>query len=409
MKKRLLALFLVLTTLAWAAPALAAVESEVTVTLNGFDLALPHPALLRDGVTLVPVEDFCAAVGGPVQIAPWDSTPLPGGMLTRWAEDGAEVLTIRWYDAVVTLTPGADGAERMDGILYAPLRPLAEKLGLAVEWTGAVGLSYPKRQVYAESLEELFNAVTPDTEILLQQGEYSMADLDVDKIQNPYVLVDYDVFDTATGEYNTGAVYQLVIQNVRDLSISTGNYPTPTRVSTPWAYADVWRFENCRRVALSNGIAVHDVEPGYCAGNCVELENCRDVILSELTLDGSGAYGLCAINCENVTLASSVIQNCTYGAVSLWDSKNINLLSCRIRDCLGCFQLLEVCNSTDVRLEECYGIEGNSAAALVGSTYGSQNVVFDNCHFGANRFGAMNSYGWQSSGGAVFINCTGLE
>ena len=151
------------------------------------------------------------------------------------------------------------------------------------------------------------------------------------------------------------------------------------------------------------------MEPGFCAGNCVELENCRDVNLLELTLDGSGAYGLCAINCRNVGLYSSVIQNCTYGAVSLWDSKDIELLNCRIRDCTGCFHLLEVCNTSDVRLWECYAIEGNSAGTLVESTYGSQNVVFDRCHFGENDFGGINGYGWQSSGGAVFVDCTGLS
>lgn len=410
MKKGFLALILLLISLTCVAPVLAAGVAEVSVTMNGFDLGLERPARLENGVTMVPVEEFLQAVGGDIQTTPLDSTPLPGGILYCWAEDGAPVLTAQFYDKSVTLTPGTGGAELRDGILYAPLRPLAENLGLKVEWNGArVDLSYPKRQVYAESLEELFNAVAPDTEILLKQGEYSMADLNVEKINNPYVLVDYNVFDTVTGEYNTGAVYQMVIQNVRDLSISTGSYPTPTRVSTPWAYADVWNFQNCRRVAMEGGIAVHDVEPGFCAGNCVELENCQDVILSELTLDGSGAYGLCVINCKNVTLASSVIQNCTYGAISLWDSENINIRTCRIRDCVGCFHLLEVCNSTDVRLWECYAIEGNSAGTLVASYYGSQNVVFDSCRFGENDFGTINAYGWQNSGGAVFVDCEGLE
>ena len=410
MKRRLMAMGLLLTwALAWGSSALAAEETEVEVTLNGFEIELGHPILAWKGSTMVPVEEFCRSLGGDVQTASWDSSPLPGGILYRWAEDGSGVLTVEWYDRTVILTPGKEGAAFRDGVLYAPLRPLAEALGLTVEWTGVVELSYPKRQVYAESLEELFNAVAPDTEIALAQGEYSFADMDVEAIHNPYVLVDYDVFDTATGEYNTGAVYQVVIQNVRDLTITTGNYPTPTRISTPWAYADVWRFENCRRIELVSGIAVHDVEPGFCAGNCVELENCRDVNLLELTLDGSGAYGLCAINCRNVGLYSSVIQNCTYGAVSLWDSKDIELLNCRIRDCTGCFHLLEVCNTSDVRLWECYAIEGNSAGTLVESTYGSQNVVFDRCHFGENDFGGINGYGWQSSGGAVFVDCTGLS
>lgn len=104
---------------------------------------------------------------------PGTALPCPAGILYRWAEDGSGVLTVEWYDRTVILTPGKEGAAFRDGVLYAPLRPLAEALGLTVEWTGVVELSYPKRQVYAESLEELFNAVAPDTEIALAQGEYS--------------------------------------------------------------------------------------------------------------------------------------------------------------------------------------------------------------------------------------------
>ena len=36
-------------------------------------------------------------------------------------------------------------------------------------------------------------------------------------------------------------------------------------------------------------------------------------------------------------------------------------------------------------------------------------MVFDRCHFGENDFGGINGYGWQSSGGAVFVDCTGLS
>lgn len=400
MKKRLLALFLVLSALVWAAPALAAGETPVTILLRGFTLELERPAVEKNGATVVPVEEFLQIVGGEVQTDPADSTPIPGGVLYRWAEDGSGVLTVQLYDKSVTLTPGGGGAELRGGVLYAPLRPLAEGLGFTVTWDdGTVDLYYPREEVSAANLEEFYNAIAPDTKIVLAPGDYSFADLDVSKLNNPYVYVDYDVFDTDAGEWNTGSVYQIVIQNVRDLRIEASN----VRLSTPWAYADVWNFQNCRRVVMEGGTAVHDVEPGYCMGNCVELTDCRDILLSGITMDGSGAYGLLATGSQNVGLSSCTIQNCTYGAVNLWDCRGVTLYTCRIRDNKGCFNLLGVSDSSNVRLWHCGVIEGNSAGALV-SSYNSQPVVFDGCTFGANEFDIVT----QSSGGAAFMDCEGL-
>ena len=82
MKRRLMAMGLLLTwALAWGSSALAAEETEVEVTLNGFEIELEHPILAWKGSTMVPVEEFCRSLGGDVQTASWDSSPLPGGIL----------------------------------------------------------------------------------------------------------------------------------------------------------------------------------------------------------------------------------------------------------------------------------------------------------------------------------------
>ena len=76
MKRRLMAMGLLLTwALAWGSSALAAEETEVEVTLNGFEIELEHPILAWKGSTMVPVEEFCRSLGGDVQTASWDSSP----------------------------------------------------------------------------------------------------------------------------------------------------------------------------------------------------------------------------------------------------------------------------------------------------------------------------------------------
>lgn len=400
MKKRFAAVCLTLSVVfGGLSPALGAEETAVEVTLNGY--ALEVGALARDGTTLAPVEEFLAALGGPVVTSYWDGAPLPGGMLYRWDEIG-RTLSVQWYDKSFTLIPWEDGAELRDGVLWAPLRPLAEALGLTVEWTGKVELTYPKRRVEVDNLKDLFLAVAPDTEIVLKRGNYSFADLDpkeLEEIDSPYFYVDYDLFDLAAGEWGLGTVYQVVIRDVRDLELSAGG----CRVATPWAYADVWHFENCRRVTLEGGTAIHDVEPGYCIGNCAELDRCEDMLLDSVVLDGSGAYGLYADGCRNVLLKNANITHCTYGAVALNRCENVTVDAGHIYENTADFNLLSISDCANTRVSRCL-IEDNSAGAL-GSYLGSREVVFEDCTFGENSFSQTSDFGWQESGGAVFVDC----
>lgn len=400
----------------------SAIQEVYVVSINGFDWVPSHPAWatssawVEDGVTMVPAEEFFQTLAGPSLSDPAAYETRPDGVLTRWDEDGSNVLTVTWgHDHVLTLTPGAetmtvDGQEVAlplparfeDGVFCVPLRPVAEALGMTVSWIGIPEVEFPKNQVTVDSLEDLLNAVAPDTEITLAPGEYSFGALDLEKIDNPYVEISYDVFDRTTGLWGTGSVWEVVIRDVRDLTILAGG----ARVSTPWAYADVWRFVNCDRLRMEGGVAVHDVEPGYCVGNCVELEDCVGVYLREVVMDGSGAYGLYASGSRQVELDQCAIQNCTYGAVSLWNCQNMELWMCQIADCRDCFELVAGFQTQDVRIRHCV-FRGNSANALTG--FDGWNLVFGHCTFRDNRFGVINDHGWQSSGGAAFYECTGLE
>ena len=54
-------------------------------------------------------------------------------------------------------------------------------------------------------------------------------------------------------------------------------------------------------------------------------------------------------------------------------------------------------------------MENNALDALANCHSNSRNIRFQSCAFRDNFFGQINAYGWQTSGGAAFADCTGLE
>jgi hypothetical protein len=398
---RILAALAVTVSLVFLAAAAAAGGSqEAAVSLNGFALNLEHPALAENGVTLVPAEEFCQTVAGPVPIRMDDSSPLPGGVSTCWAEDGSPVLTVTYGESSLSLRPGEDGARWIDGVLYAPLRPLAAVLGLGVAWDGSVQLTMEQTQVGVDSLEGLFQAITPRTEIILAPGTYSFADLDLSKIDNPYL---YPVFDVDGRDDGDREAYDMVAHSLCALRITSQG----ATISTPWAYSDVLKFENCRWLELEGLTLVHDVEPGHCSGDCLQLDNCSGVRITNCTLNGSGAYGLATHDSTDIFLTNSRVEHCTYGAFSLVDSARITVQDCGIRSCTG-FELLAAMGCRDILFDRCT-VEDNTLDALASCHSDSRNICFQECAFQNNWFGSLNSYGWQASGGAAFWDCTGLE
>ena len=78
-----------------------------------------------------------------------------------------------------------------------------------------------------------------------------------------------------------------------------------------------------------------------------------------------------------------------------------------IRDCLDVFTLVEGVGCQDVRVEDT-AIRGCTAGALASFSQ-SLRVSFVGCAVENCGFGAVNGVDWTASGGAVFLDCTGLE
>lgn len=405
--RTLAALTLALALLCSAALA-APGDGTVEVALNGFVLPLDHPARGEEGVTLAPVEELCAAIGatGWFTHVREDYTPIQAGLSYWWAEDGSNTFFACWDGGEpVTVTAGKEGARMEEGTLWAPLRPFAQALGFGVEWDGRALLTRPREEVTVSTLEELFNAVGHNTTLRVAEGaKLDFSTLDWTKVDNPFVVVEQgvDTRDPGMDTQPSPEAFDVTIQGVQDLTI-TG----PAVFSTPWAYADVLKFRDCRRIALEGLTAVHEVEPGFCVGDCLALENCQGVRAVDCTLDGSGAYGLHALDCRDISLEGCTISHCTYGAVTLTDCAGVELVDCALEDCQGIFDLVGGVKCAGIRIKDsrvqnCWG----GSLAFFSRSSG---VTFEGCAFSDSGFGSVNGRDWDASGGAMFLECAGLE
>lgn len=144
--------------------------------------------------------------------------------------------------------------------------------------------------------------------------------------------MDYDWVDDmweydGDGKIISEAVHngrQLTIRNIHDLTI-VGDYNTHILVDPAYAY--VLNFVNCNNLKIENLTMGHTVE-GYCTGGVVGLQGCNKVSISYSDLYGCGAYGIVAEKSSGIEMYHSIIHDCSYGIMQLFDVKDAYFSSC---------------------------------------------------------------------------------
>ena len=106
-----------------------------------------------------------------------------------------------------------------------------------------------------------------------------------------------------------------------------------TLLSAVPRYADVLYFENCRDISLKDMTLGHRIEPGYCAGNVVELMLCTGVTIERCGLFGCGVIGICAANCSDLLVSESNIYDCSYLGAQLDNVEDALFTGCSVTDC----------------------------------------------------------------------------
>ena len=144
--------------------------------------------------------------------------------------------------------------------------------------------------------------------------------------------------------------------------------------------ADVFRFEGCSNITLTDMTLGHTQEPGVCTGDVLEFVGCRGVTLSGLDLYGCGAYGISASNSGELRMENSTIRECSYGLMDVNSCRGFRFINCALRDCGG-YNLLNAFLS-ELSFENC-SFTGNSALWNFISETSGNSLRFYSCSFGA--------------------------
>jgi len=280
----------------------------------------------------------------------------------------------------------------ISGRTLVPIRLISESFGCNVDWKNEEYSAYITscNTVEAKNAHELLSAVANDTRIVLTGSEYNFSEVDFSTIINEHITF---------GEFCEDEV---VIQGVKNLIIegAPGNNP---QLVTESAYANVLCFSGCTKIGLINFTAGHKVEKGTCIGGVIKFLESRYSYVENCRLYGCGTYGITTEYSDNIDISNTEIYECTYGAVSLYHSRDIEFDNCIFRDCRE-FSIFDYVSCENIMVANSViknNISGEYSALI--SSYESKNAEFNNCVFEANS--AANF----TDGDGIIINNSSIK
>ncbi|MBR4473800.1 MAG: right-handed parallel beta-helix repeat-containing protein [Oscillospiraceae bacterium] len=274
--------------------------------------------------------------------------------------------------------------------------------------------------VTVNTVDELLDAIAPDTAISLAAGTYDLSTASSygRSTGNPCLRWE-PVYDD-----NRYESYELVITGADNLTLRGAGMDSVTIAAVP-RYANVLHFVNCKGLTLSQLTAGHTEQPGWCAGGVFLLDDCRDVDFSFCGMFGCGTVGVQANRCRDLAVRSSRIYDCSQYAVYLDSCRNIRLADCEICENGSTeepvFSLLAANTSDGFLIADCR-IHDNTARMLLDNSYSrstrflsnrvESNLFFDQvfdleqyaaevdaCSFSENRFPDGVPFAWYCETG----------
>ncbi len=226
------------------------------------------------------------------------------------------------------------------------------------------------------SVEELLEAIAPDTTIVIEPGTY-----DLGKTLGAIWLADgvnYNLNHAYVTVAECGSGAELKILGADGLTIRGGSpNRDDTVLLTDPRTATVISFHNCRNVTVENLTAGH-TDLGTCSGDVIFLSGCRDVTFRNVDLFGCGVVGIRAESTNGILVEDSKIHDCDVGP--FWYC-----------ECAG-----------SLAFNNCALVDNNGGGALEDSPDGL--LAFKNC-----TFGSWETNEWSYSGAATFDGCTFSE
>ena len=215
-----------------------------------------------------------------------------------------------------------------------------------------VAFAQKSKIVTVSNLNELISAIGSDKIIKIKSNKILFSDLK--KIpDNAQVQVE-EVFDGLA----------LTINNVKNLRIE-GDGSKAVKLITNTRYAHVLTFKNCENIEIVNVEAGHGPGKGYCVGGVFAFYKSSKITIQNSLLFGSGTEGITMEDVQDAKFNNITIQSCTYGIMTLTNTRNIEFTNCHFTD--------------------------NQEFDMV-NIFNSENINFISCHFDYNRSGTGAEY-----------------
>lgn len=232
------------------------------------------------------------------------------------------------------------------------------------------------------TVDELLDAIAPNTEIVLYAGDYALQEA------SDYGAEGSEYYSWET-DMNGG--YALSLTGVNDLTIH-GSGREATSILTASRYADVLRLTDCTNIRLEGFTAGHTEEPeAYsCVGNVLVLQDSAHISMHDLGLFGCGVIGLVAENTGAMELTDSSIYDCSHSAIKLNDASGLVVERCLFYD-IGTAEvngtaIFDMTKTGAVKITDCEIAENyvvnllnllGSGKLEIGNTDFIKNTVFD--------------------------------
>lgn len=248
--------------------------------------------------------------------------------------------------------------------------------------------------VTVRNVDELLAALAPDTEILMEPGNYNLcwaSDFGGDSGSEYYSWVD------------CGDGFELKLTGLQNVTLR-GSGMEETKIVTGPRFANVLVLQNCTNVILEDFTAGH-TDGGACAGGVVSLLGSMDVEMNRLGLYGCGTVGLQSELCADITVSGCEIYECS--STGIWASRTEGLTveSCTLRNLgerqYGGGNVFWLDSTSDVVISDCQVTDNNVMYLLTCDP--KLGVEVRNTTFAGNRveMAAFNLY----AGGMVLDDC----
>ena len=236
------------------------------------------------------------------------------------------------------------------------------------------------KTVRVSTVEELLDAIAPETEVLLAPGEYNLSQCTPGLYRHCYFHPCFPADDEVSNELVLCNLYNCVIAS------ETGNCEDVTLIAEPRTAA-VLTLEDSSGIQL-RGLTLGHTEGAICTASVLKLQNSGSIYIEDCELYGCGTTGIDCLSCYGVTARGGLIRDCSYNAVELMTSESILIDGVTFRN-VGEQMVFNVMNSHWVEVQNC-AFEQNLPLNFLCERW-SDHVFFDDCSFTENSFYSLFS------------------